>query len=174
MPDKKMPFCWKCASAITTLTKEGGSFELDGCTECSDIKNYADAEKLCPLIDHSPKVIISIIDGAVHVRHKPDNVDIEIRDYDVPDDMDAKVDSDGQRYQEMVWGKDYKKVTIEPDEPNKFINYYRHNKCDAEWQDEWSCQCDDECPVCGTAISPYKSDDIESGETTEHHDPKED
>lgn len=22
--------------------------------------------------------------------------------------------------------------------------------CDCEWQDQWSCACDDECPNCGT------------------------
>jgi hypothetical protein len=184
MSDKKMPFCWKCASAIKTLTKGQGAFELTGCTECSDIKCYADAETMCPLIDHSPKVVIAIIDGAVHILRKPNNVDLEVRDYDVPEDMEAKVDSDGKRYQEMVWGKDYidlgseavivKHDGLTGDEPDKYTNYYRHNKCDAEWQDDHSCQCDDECPVCGTAISPYKSDDIVSGETENHHDPEQD
>jgi hypothetical protein len=43
-----------------------------------------------------------------------------------------------------------------------YRNYYR---CDnghkiVEWDDEWSCQCDDECPQCGIAISPYASDDL--------------
>lgn len=38
-----------------------------------------------------------------------------------------------------------------------FINYYRH--CDTEWQDRWSCQCNDRCPVCGGEIEPYHSVD---------------
>ncbi|WP_313479181.1 hypothetical protein, partial [Stutzerimonas kunmingensis] len=41
-----------------------------------------------------------------------------------------------------------------------FVNFYRH--CGAEWQDAWSCQCNDECPVCGAEIEPYRSEDFES------------
>ena len=43
-------------------------------------------------------------------------------------------------------------------EPMRFLNYYRH--CDTQWTDTWSCQCNDECPVCGAEIEPYHSDDI--------------
>lgn len=44
----------------------------------------------------------------------------------------------------------------------RFTNHYR---CDnghniVEWDDVWSCKCDDECPECGISISPYASDDI--------------
>jgi DNA-directed RNA polymerase subunit RPC12/RpoP len=42
-----------------------------------------------------------------------------------------------------------------------FLNYYRCDDCGGEWTDEWSCQCDDDCPHCGARhLSPYKSDDI--------------
>ena len=40
-----------------------------------------------------------------------------------------------------------------------FTNYYIH--CGVEWQDEWSCMCDDRCPVCNCEIEPYKSEDDE-------------
>ena len=41
-----------------------------------------------------------------------------------------------------------------------FINYYRCPKCGQTWCDEWSAQCDDDCPNCGARhISPYKSAD---------------
>jgi hypothetical protein len=26
-----------------------------------------------------------------------------------------------------------------------------------DWADSWSCQCDDDCPECGTAIQPEES-----------------
>jgi hypothetical protein len=26
-----------------------------------------------------------------------------------------------------------------------------------QWETEWSCQCDDECPACGLSCSPYES-----------------
>lgn len=81
MPDKKQPFCWKCSSAVTVLTKSDNSFELDGCTENPDIKCLADAEKLCPLFDHSVKVVIAVVDGEASIVEKPDYVSVEVRDY---------------------------------------------------------------------------------------------
>lgn len=30
-------------------------------------------------------------------------------------------------------------------------------ECGATWDDEWSCQCDDECPSCGDTVSPEDS-----------------
>jgi len=42
-----------------------------------------------------------------------------------------------------------------------FLNHYQCPRCDHEWSDEWSCQCDDDCPACGLRhISPADSDDI--------------
>ncbi len=48
------------------------------------------------------------------------------------------------------------------DEPERlYRNFYRCDDCGGEWTDEWSAQCDDDCPHCGTRhMSPYKSDDI--------------
>lgn len=40
-------------------------------------------------------------------------------------------------------------------EEKGFTNHYHCEDCDVEWEDEWSCACDDECPECGTPISPY-------------------
>jgi hypothetical protein len=47
-----------------------------------------------------------------------------------------------------------------------FINYYRHDDCSVEpgveWEDEWSCACNDECPACGTKdIEPYDYEEVE-------------
>ena len=46
----------------------------------------------------------------------------------------------------------------------RFRNLYRCGDCGHEWQDEWSCTCDDDCPDCGSRHwTPYKSEDIEEG-----------
>ncbi len=42
-------------------------------------------------------------------------------------------------------------------EETGFTNYYRH--CGVEWQDTWSCACNDECPKCGGEIEPYEWDE---------------
>ena len=43
-----------------------------------------------------------------------------------------------------------------------FLNYYECPECEYEWEDEWSCMCDDDCPTCGARhISPYQSDEWE-------------
>jgi len=39
-----------------------------------------------------------------------------------------------------------------------FTNEYHCAECDAEWTDQWTCGCDDECPVCGCDISPVESE----------------
>ena len=122
------------------------------------------------------KVLILINGGCVQVEYKPDNIEIEIRDYDT-DGVDEEVlqkDEDGDEYQEMIFPAENEKVADNDDVEMLYRNYYRHNECNTEWEDEWDSMCDDECPECGTAISPYKSDDLNSGETTEHHDPKDD
>jgi len=41
----------------------------------------------------------------------------------------------------------------------RFRNYYRCT-CGEEWGDEWDAMCDDECPECGTIMTPYRSEDI--------------
>jgi hypothetical protein len=35
-----------------------------------------------------------------------------------------------------------------------FRKHYRHEECDANWFDEWSCTCNDRCPVCDAEIEP--------------------
>ena len=42
----------------------------------------------------------------------------------------------------------------------RYINHYECELCDTTWDDEWSCACDDECPSCWRAISPYASEII--------------
>ncbi|WP_114390816.1 hypothetical protein [Notoacmeibacter marinus] len=42
-----------------------------------------------------------------------------------------------------------------------FNNQYRCDECGAEWEDEWSCCCDDECPECQAGDwQPYDSENL--------------
>ena len=42
-----------------------------------------------------------------------------------------------------------------------YRNLYHCTDCGASWEDEWSCGCDDECPVCGSGDwSPYESEGL--------------
>jgi hypothetical protein len=42
-----------------------------------------------------------------------------------------------------------------------FRNHYICAQCKGEWDDEWSCMCDDDCPHCGARhMSPEDSDDL--------------
>jgi predicted nucleic acid-binding Zn-ribbon protein len=42
-----------------------------------------------------------------------------------------------------------------------YRNHYHCGDCGTDWQDEWSCCCDDECPECGSRHwSPVESEDL--------------
>lgn len=51
-------------------------------------------------------------------------------------------------------GQAIEAMGIEP----TYTNRYRCDACKVEWEDTWSCACDDECPECGADISPYDSE----------------
>jgi hypothetical protein len=173
MSDKKIPMCGKCASKVMEQV-DNNSQKLIGCLESTSIFNYDDAKVHCLLLRDPNKIFIIINQGVAQLEYKPDNVVVEIRDYDVEGDWDednisCKVDHEGCRYQEMIFpieeidlGSEKKELT---DEPIKYINYYRCPDCNIEWQDEWSCACDDECPVCAISYSPYMSVDINKEKT---------
>lgn len=40
----------------------------------------------------------------------------------------------------------------------RYTNFFKCVDCDTKWVDEWSCACDDECPQCGTVMTPYESE----------------
>lgn len=40
----------------------------------------------------------------------------------------------------------------------RFRNHYQH--CGTEWTEEWSCACNDRCPVCNREIEPAESEEI--------------
>ena len=46
----------------------------------------------------------------------------------------------------------------ETGEVEVFRNWYECSECGHEWEDVWSCACDDSCPECGTAIQPSSSE----------------
>jgi len=48
-----------------------------------------------------------------------------------------------------------------PDEPIRYRNHYKCSECGTEWEDEWSCTCNDRCPECDAEIEPYKSEDLD-------------
>ena len=115
------------------------------------------------------KVVIIMNNGDIGVTGKPSDMEIVIKDYDVPDDYDpdnenCKTDNDGDRYQEIIFPAKEDgstTVTLPPMiEQVEFTirSYYKH--CGEEWDADWDSACDDECPVCGKAISPYKHEDI--------------
>lgn len=39
-----------------------------------------------------------------------------------------------------------------------YINKYRH--CGAEWEDAWTSASNDCCPMCGSEITPYESEEV--------------
>jgi len=116
--DKKQPFCWKCASKIVSPTDlDDYSFTLIGCKENDKIKNYNDTEKMCPLINDSSekgaepnKVLIIINSGCAQLEYKPDNIEVEIRDYDVQDYDNVEIDEDGDEYQKMIFPAEENKI----------------------------------------------------------------
>ena len=47
------------------------------------------------------------------------------------------------------------------DDERRFVNHYTCPTCGAYWMDQWSAQCDDDCPACGLrSVSPVRSDDL--------------
>lgn len=48
---------------------------------------------------------------------------------------------------------------------NRYINVYKlyinmYSHCNIDWEDEWDCKCNDDCPVCGEEIEPKESIEI--------------
>ena len=41
-----------------------------------------------------------------------------------------------------------------------FRNFYECVRCGEKWEDEWSCMCNDRCPVCHTEMTPSMSFDL--------------
>ena len=75
-------------------------------------------------------------------------------------DVDIKSDKYGALYIEQDDSDieyDKHKFTSHPD--RWFINYYHCKDCDEKWEMEWDSDCDDKCPKCHSAYTPYKSEE---------------
>lgn len=48
---------------------------------------------------------------------------------------------------------------------DRYLNHYRCSCCGFEWQDRWSCACNDRCSQCNREIEPYQSDFTPSDRT---------
>lgn len=46
------------------------------------------------------------------------------------------------------------------EQPSQFRNHYHCPNCDARWDDDWSCACDDRCPQCDLSVSPCLTEDL--------------
>ena len=42
-----------------------------------------------------------------------------------------------------------------------FINHYSCEDCGIDWEDAWSCACNDRCPDCDSEIEPYEVEEKE-------------
>lgn len=49
-------------------------------------------------------------------------------------------------------GNSVNREAQEADGGQWFLINYECEECGCEWQQEWSCACDDECPSCGKDI----------------------
>jgi predicted nucleic acid-binding Zn-ribbon protein len=42
-----------------------------------------------------------------------------------------------------------------------FLNFYRCVRCKRQWADQWSSQCEDDCPHCGARhMSPHDAEEL--------------
>ena len=55
----------------------------------------------------------------------------------------------------------------EQEDESAWTNHYYHHG--QQWDSEWSCQCNDECPVCHHEIEPYASTDNATGDLQIHN-----
>lgn len=87
--------------------------------------------------------------------------DQRARDWDALDAADAMLAT--------LDGKPAPAPLDRPDIPARFINHYRcthesreayESQAPAEWVDEWSCTCNDRCPVCNAEVEPYESEEV--------------
>ncbi len=52
-----------------------------------------------------------------------------------------------------------------------YNNKYSCGECGTQWEDQWSCTCDDECPNCGASdYSPTESEDLSAIVETDQDD----
>ena len=60
-----------------------------------------------------------------------------------------------------VFGEQTPPAVVTAEEPVQLVRNFYKCPCGYDWEDIHSCACDDRCPVCNTAVSPYYSEDLE-------------
>lgn len=96
----------------------------------------------------------TIADEALRDRARAQYADDSDDDIIIDDQPETGPDGDAG-----IWVAAW--VFVHNDEWN---NFYRHTDCTVkpgiEWDDVWSCQCNDRCPACNAEIEPYKSEEV--------------
>lgn len=57
-------------------------------------------------------------------------------------------------------------VARQSEDGSWYVMQYRHTDCTVEpgveWEDDWDCACNSECPACGMKdIEPFSVEDVE-------------
>ena len=73
--------------------------------------------------------------------------------------VDIEWDKSGAPYIEDDGEEEKKDKLSVPWNGQWFINYYHCKDCDKFWQMEWDADCDDKCPKCHSAYTPYKTEE---------------
>jgi hypothetical protein len=113
----------------------------------------------CPKCKKGDELAIEVLRWATLL---PDGTEDEGGDTEWDDPSRAKCNDCGWEGQV----KDLIVIELD-DEEGSWTNHFYH--CNTQWDDVWSCQCNDECPVCGHEIEPYASTDNDSGELQIHN-----
>ena len=128
------------------------------------------------------EIVVQIHNGLIEdVRGVPSGVKIIVEDFDVDGADPDEIDGTGKGPDETEIQPCYRSVYTadgvelhvpdkteiapEAEEADRFVNYYRHDKCPKVgtaviWQDKSPYTNNDRCPECNTEIEPYKSEDI--------------
>ena len=59
-------------------------------------------------------------------------------------------------------------ASAEMEDEGRYTNHYLCPNDNTLWDDDWSCMCNDRCPVCDAEIEPYASTDNEDGDEVIH------
>jgi rubrerythrin len=53
--------------------------------------------------------------------------------------------------------KEVQRFLYSETQDDAYTNYYACQECGVAWSTRWACTCDDKCPKCNTAHTPYSS-----------------